>query len=611
MSYDGYGFTGDQELIDRLNEQAFANVYQQADRILSNQDVTCEFRALGDIPACSVGAKIYFNTKSSRLLSTEEGLVSFTGLNYHELSHVMFTPPVGTWLTNEVIAAKIHDSYNILEDQRIESLMVAKYRNIASYFVATFVQYCLDDEQSVKGAYALGYGRRYLPLKLREALRKQYEKPEHLEELESLIDEYRKMAFKRDGLPAQRRAFVIVKRFDELLNELSNPPAAGNGHSDERVAQEVTITAEIGAGQAKAGAGDQVTEQNQAKAQGALTTLDAKGDPAYDKHNGEAEGEGESDSGKKPKAGEKKPTGGGAGGKGHKAHDPNNVTDIAKDIKASLGANQVMQDDVRSKARIARKAFGKTALPPKFNYGTVPVDPDYAMMSRKFAQSLQRIWIDTDPGWRRGMPDGRLNIRRAMDQQHHDPDTVFDRWVAGESDATDLEVVVLPDRSGSMDGKLGRVSQAVWAIKKAIDSIGGKTTVYAYDTKVDTVYTSVERCKPNAAKRITDGGNTDPLSAIMSAGFLFEKSEATTKILITLTDGAWRGDTTKQHELIKQMKARGVITALAFFGSAGISIDRVQAHEHASKCVITSAMDLVTLSKGIVSHAMLETAGRR
>ena len=137
----------DQERSLRLG--ALCRVYEQADRVLTGDPVIVNVMPDGPAPAWSDGAAIYINSSEIEDMDLET-LTQVTGLNYHELAHHFYTPRKGTDLIKWVLDNDLMESTNILEDQRIETLLCARYPSVAPYLTSTVARWLATDKESVQ-----------------------------------------------------------------------------------------------------------------------------------------------------------------------------------------------------------------------------------------------------------------------------------------------------------------------------------------------------------------------------------------------------------------------------------------------------------------------------
>lgn len=152
----------EQERSVRLN--ALCRVYEQADRVLTGDPVIVNVVPDGPAPAWSDGAAIYINLSEINAIDLET-LTQVNGLNYHELAHHLYTPRKGTELVKWIIDNNYFQAFNILEDQRIETLLTGRYPSIAPYLTATVARW-LGTSDDINGNYVCIRGRRYLPVEL-------------------------------------------------------------------------------------------------------------------------------------------------------------------------------------------------------------------------------------------------------------------------------------------------------------------------------------------------------------------------------------------------------------------------------------------------------------
>jgi hypothetical protein len=195
----------EQERAVRLN--ALCRVYEQADRVLTGDPVIVNVVPDGPAPAWSDGASIYINLNEIEDMDLET-LTQVNGLNYHELAHHLYTPRKGTDLVKWVVDNQYFQAFNILEDQRIETLLTGRYPSIAPYLTATVARW-LGASEDINGNYVCIRGRRYLPVEIRQAFRDEFAFPELIPAIIDIVDEYRLLAFPQ----GYERAKELVERF--------------------------------------------------------------------------------------------------------------------------------------------------------------------------------------------------------------------------------------------------------------------------------------------------------------------------------------------------------------------------------------------------------------
>jgi hypothetical protein len=122
---------------------ALCRVYEQADRVLTGDPLIVNVVQGGPAPAWSDGAAIYLNSEQINEMDLET-LTQVSGLNYHELAHHLYSPRRGTELMKWVMDNNYMESTNMLEDQRIETLLCARYPSVAPYLTATCSRWLME-----------------------------------------------------------------------------------------------------------------------------------------------------------------------------------------------------------------------------------------------------------------------------------------------------------------------------------------------------------------------------------------------------------------------------------------------------------------------------------
>jgi hypothetical protein len=603
----------DQERVVRLG--ALCRVYEQADRVLTGDPVIVNVMPDGPAPAWSDGAAIYINSQEIEDMDLET-LTQVTGLNYHELAHHFYTPRKGTELIKWVLNHDLMESANILEDQRIETLLVARYPSVAPYLTATCARW-LGSEDDVSGVYPLMRGRRYLPVELREAYRDEFQFPELVPIIADIIDQYRLLAFPRDYAKArdliQRFNDEILKPFRDENKSLSGGPNKC-GHRDPMAKGRP----EPGKMQEK----DSERAEGMGKAEGAFT---AKPKPNTNTNNSDPESTDEAKSMPAPESAQQAldmraaiqeamkdappSMNPGTGHHDSKGGVPDNINDMLDKAIDDVLNNKAVQQDIKAKQRVIVGGDGKfddSTKNGKFDLTDVPHET--IMSYRIFARELERLRDECEPTWVRETPSGRLNVQRVINGC--EIDEAFDRWEEG-TDGADVEAVILVDRSGSMgNGNDKHASLACWTIKRSLEAIGAPVTVYAFDDQNEVAYKRNELAHKMRYKFIYGNGGTNPYGALIAAEQLLMSSRKKNKMLFIITDGAF--DTNKNDEVIERIGKRGILTAMTLImpdRDLEYYLNRGEAEEtfrHKSEIFgrIATARDLVPFAKAVVLGAI-------
>lgn len=199
-----------------------ARVFTRADRVLSGEQVTCRLtdEANNSAPAWSDGKTITFNVPHVGTVTSVDDIIKVTGLNYHELSHILYTPRTHTALVKKVRQKGIFPAFNMLEDQRIETLLVTKYPSTKPFFVACFMRYLLANRDQWTRVFPLAHGRKYLPKEVRDQTQARFKDQALVADFIRVIDEYRVLAFPRDDA----RGLVLIEEYANLMGRAMTPP---------------------------------------------------------------------------------------------------------------------------------------------------------------------------------------------------------------------------------------------------------------------------------------------------------------------------------------------------------------------------------------------------
>ena len=210
--------------IERIG--ALTRVLQKADRVLVGEPVNVNVVNGGPAPAWSNGKSVTLNANQVTALDLAS-MVQVHGLNYHEVAHVLYTPRqssvIGKWIDGHASSYarwEIHRAFNMLEDQRIETLLTGRFPSVAPYLTATIARWILGNGGSMETTYALIRGRRYLPLSVRSAVRDRFVDQSALPELCEIVDAYRELVYPTD----YSAGIELVRRFRDLLSNLSEEP---------------------------------------------------------------------------------------------------------------------------------------------------------------------------------------------------------------------------------------------------------------------------------------------------------------------------------------------------------------------------------------------------
>lgn len=645
------------EFISSIRE-SISVLFSRANSILTGKEipVVFDYATSTSAPAWTDGESIFFHERSlpsativdelfgkgSPLpASPNKGkfvnrLIALRGLNYHELSHVLYTPRVkGSFLAaiqsivfngrpqlSPLFVQNSNDGFkmfNLLEDQRIESLFSTKYPASKPYFTRTFSTFILDpNECDISTVFLLAHGRKYLPADIRSIAEQNFQSTykvsdSDMAQFKRLID-----AFRHLSLPAQvSLAIGIITEFGNLvlkyIPDFFLTPTGGSygNHTPTRKG-----TGESNREQNKVSDSEEFDEENDEDTSkgGGNADSDEESDEDTDE-TGDDDGDGDGEDSDDSKESEENKTSGTASTSGDSStkqsdvqHDnppANNRALVNAAHNAIDEVQEQLSDDIRKQIKTIREIAQKQRFKRFFDNTIAPVETvapssHFRALSNSIGSALAKLIADNDNQWDRNTDSGNLNVlaQKLSRGLHTD---IFDQWVDEGNDDVSAEVVVLLDLSSSMEGhptdwaKANRVvsenggdvyralgtsvrlettlvkeaSQAMWSLKHACQAhdipcsvIGYSDSSYALFSAHDTV--------TNQAGVFGAYGNTVASGALNVAKSVFANSEAKYKLLVTITDGEIQ-DRTDAQTIVEELNKTGVQTVL--IGLAGHHYD--------------------------------------
>lgn len=612
-----------------------SRVYEGVDRVLTGDPMQIRVVKDGHAAAWSDGEIIWLN--ASKITDMDiETLTNVTGLNYHELAHHFYSPRRGTTLVKWVMDTGSYMAFNILEDARCETLFIARYPSVLPFLQEVVLRHLADTPMSAVTNYPSLYGRRYLPVNIRESFRDIFYKPELIPDIQRIVDEYRLLAFPRDYKKAQQ----LIEEFqslvlDQMDQQMMNAGAAGcmdrsplvKGRPEPGKAQERDSKVAAGMGVRESiyipkGPMPEVEEEEPPVGCFPSNPTDGDGDgtegysegknptstdvPAPEtaeeaiqlrQHNKEAN-ENKSETSKL------------SHGKGHHESKGGLPEDLFEDIQDALDNVYNRQDvvkDSRRKQRIIVTGRDDVDDAESGVFDEAPVPATNLLDYKKFSRELQKLRDDSEPHWLRGTYTGKLNVRRFIRQRN--VEEAFDRWTEGD-DSTDIEAVILVDRSGSMNsyGNDRQASLMCWTIKRALEHIDCPVTVYAFDDGTEIAYTRNQKADRTKYKFIYGSGGTDPYEALLLAEKTLFTSQRKNKMLFIITDGIFSSE--RNDDVIARIAKRGILTTMVLImkdrdyesisGRDNYNLD------HGAELFrrVNTAKDLLVLAKDVVVKAI-------
>lgn len=551
--------------------------HQRTTRMLSGKKTTCTLEQNGFAPGWTIGHDMHINSAQAPAMDQPRHFAVMSGICWHEFGHVEFTPSEndlrrrgGDRLYAMLQGGYSHPYYmawNILEDQRIESLMVARYHDLKPYFIMSFKHYFLDADPMKFGAleqedmFLFSRGRRYLPLRIRKRLRRVYRDQSAVGDICRIIDEYRTLnLFTYTGLD---RAATLVEEFSKYLPQNTHTMVLCSG-----------------------GGGDSQASNTPPADLNGLIAIVAAGKEGQEPSDQSA-GAGNTNPDDVPEANDDNAT---------------PLDDIAEDAAVEVMKSSRVQSEQRQHSRQVKASDYTDPHATRVSKWT-RADPDADQFARKLARQLQKVSAENDPGIATHQRSGRLNATRAMTAGEFDTD-LFDRWEDGNTIGTDIELYVALDISSSMAGKEHTLQRYAWGMKASSDQVGAQTTVALYDGSHYIVYDPSDVAVRGQFPSIRCVGGTAPAETLLDAHRVLVMSARKARALIMVTDGDWYGSepdhpVLKSNEaIIEDLNARGITTVLVYIGASDPTY--VNGHSCSQVVAIPTADKLIDVYKDVL-----------
>jgi hypothetical protein len=635
---------------DLLLYQRIARELRMTDQILSD-DLDCvEIVEAGKAPAWTHpdGSRITINlARMPSLIKAKRSHVAvWLGTNAHELFHNHYTPRSNSPLMRRIQGAEktyahgIHRSWNVLEDQRIERLGLARYAAWRGYLIAALAYHI---PVTNKGAWALVAGRTWLSVETRSIARATFvatNGEDAARTCAALIAAYQSLA--DPGWLDAEEAWTIVSQFHSLFGE-TLPRSAGCGTTvieegdpetpdpdeaqypvaEDEPHDEPDEGDEGGEGEP----GDDADEGDEGDADGA-----GEGDDADDTEvgdgdgdgDGEDEGDGEPGDGngdgepgdedggdgdgeaKTEKAGDSDKPGDGTSAEGGATRSIGDA--LNDDIDDALGEDLTSSDLDRVVDSIQHGHAGRGEPLPQKEGVWEEATPKARLLARDLSAVLTEIRDDCEAAWVRNTDSGRFSVHRWATDPAWTPDDVFDRFEPGAMDATTLDCYLALDVSGSMDPQNRRLAEATWAIRTGVDRVEGTCTCIGFGAAASMLFDVGRRPDGRMFLPFLEG-STNPTQACREIHRLVSESTATNRIAIVLTDGSWSGEA-KALEAMRAVRTAGATTALIGLGRDTTTSIKAKAAFFDVTAVITDPAQLVPIFRQLAETSMLAAAGR-
>jgi hypothetical protein len=542
------------------------------DQILSDDLDTVSIVDNGPAPAWTTleGDHITFALSRMPFPETAVDVAVWLGTNAHELGHVLFSPRRQSPLMVRIVAGdKVHlrgivDLHNIVEDQRQERLVLARFAPWAPYLTAALGHHIPVAHEN---AWVLLAGRTWLPQAVRDTARARFVArygAASADAVAHIVGEYQRLT--DPGESEAIEAWDLLVALHELFG------------TDVPRPKQRCVSLE---------GGEPDTGEAGADAPPAADETGEGDGEAPGEGEGEGSGEGECEG-----SGE-----GGAGASEGSASAPSLSVQIKRAAAEQLAAEG---DDIANVLDALRAGRGSDDVRGEDSPGTYQPATDAARrLHHEVADALLDLKDDAEPGWDRRTDSGRLNVGRLINPAA-DMDELFDRYAPGAMESTEVELVLLLDVSGSMSSRMAQLGEAAWAIRHAVDDLDGTATVITWNDAEPRIMAAAGD-HPDARMFVPHaGGGTNPTEALGHAYRLLADSTARNRLVVILSDGRW-ADVRQAERVVQACNDAGMVTVCGLLGrDAGTRL-----HGCTHGRVLSEPADLARLFQSVAAAQML------
>lgn len=586
--------------------RAISAVYETADRIITGDPLIVRLQEQKGAPsAWSDGKSITLNAAVLKNYDDDD-IISLHGVNYHEVCHILYSPREGSEIMKWAVEGDFMQAFNVLEDQRIETLFAARFPSTRSFLQASTLRYVLElsdyngeypaiNKHAIEMAFILTHGRRFLDSRLRQMLREAFEArygKVHTDTVAEIVDEYRLLTFPQDYTKAKE----LIANLKAIMDDRSMMPMGPCVQRDP-----------MQKGRPDAGSA-QSKDVERAKAEDGKPSNDDDSEASPDAPDSGTHGKDQ-----EGKRGEDKDWTREERLDALKRELSERVNDLLE--KVSKDKSVIAETrEFRQAVRLNERSMNSLRRHTSSDYS---VEPDVMAAARSFGDALRELQQEADPAWLYEKPHGKLNVQRAMNADVRDFDKLFDQWYEGD-DVCDIEAAVLLDCSGSMQHRMSDANAATWSIKRGLERIGSRVTVYTFNEFSRLLYSADEKAAPSTARVVGANGGTNPRRALEEAEYIMNVSTKATKIVFIVTDGWWDNDK-QSNGAIARMNDAGVLTVVVHIGSlkhyeemmkngSKEAADIIKSFQHGAKIMrsIDHPRALAPLAKHIVTNHIKE-----
>jgi hypothetical protein len=530
-------------------------------------------------------------------------IAAWCGAALHGFAHSRYSPRSDEPLRATLQKRKLHRTWNMIEDARIERLLLREFPGWQPHMMAACNHILLSSRKATVGThrpdlesvYPLIVGRTYLPAALRQESYEAFaaEHSEYIADaVKALVMQY--LTVVDPGSEDHDLTVDIVTRLHALLGDFGSDcgshevdPDAERQWSDPGDPEEDDEGDEDGNHEVTAdpdAEGDDESESDEGEGES-----DEDGDPCDDGESGDGDSDGDDESdeeddgdgtgegGEGDADGDDGDTGDGDASDGDgdggddeasgrddapddHDHDDDDDDEVGEERESGNGVGGTGQSDASRLAEWTSAIDSALAQDERLinvaeavTTGPMPLihlkQREVNMQSVPFevqqaeydiARELRVLMDGARPGMRRRIDRGRFNVARVVREGGATrPEEMFDRHDPGALRSTGCAVAVLADVSGSMTNE---------------QLSGAMASVWAIDRAVQSVrgafqgYTfgmDSEQLPPSKGDGmwvpIGKDGNTNPIAGLAAAQAWLSQQREPNRLCVVATDGAWDG----------------------------------------------------------------------
>ena len=485
------------------------------------------------------------------------------GVMQHEMGHVRFTTPWPTVCADAPIPAKyvavaglIQKCWNMLEDERMECLVVESVPRIANYFGTMVANVVLGGDKvelPIEQTWLMLAGRTYLPLNVLQisattfdAFCAQQGVKDGARRWEKLVNNYKAATSTKQIMEAVCEAYDFIQEVRATLPEIKHVDPRGDGADPKDTGRKQGSILDMFDEKPKPpkkskGKGDgQPGPSQPGPSQPAPGKGEKDGDEGEGKGKGDKDGEGEDEGdeeGDEPGKGQSD-TGDGSETPTQEQTLRDALSEMTDQFKSTMRGDK----DVQSMARDANLKADHDGLQEYDGRNAQEMSPELQERARHTSlgiQSALNSFVTTSsPIWQTRKEMGVIDALHYRTKNPGDRD--FRRHLEDKGNiGLDVHVSMLCDVSGSMNGApMQALSEALFATGLACNALGIGAT-YTLWSSPGQDWRVWQDGNPTPTLWPSMGG-TDPTVALDDLD-THNKEEAANHLVIIFTDGAWSG----------------------------------------------------------------------